>query len=301
MGKKTLKVSYATEEQQKRINKLFRDEKFVTLKKYLEANDLLDEDIQSRLIYRVLMKKPNQLIKIIGECQLSENDIKNIAQHSNVGNFQFALYELEEYRQPILAVAILTQPDVCDVFEKLQIVIQADACSENFWDVMLEQKLYGLLGKAVQILSEKKKLPEYQRMLGVLQAKIIKRNVECELTRVAPSLDVKAWKMLDVTQVEVCSKYVCPPEEFFYWCVDEKQVEKLTLLAQKYSFKPDVFARIITTDAFEVFAAVIKLPKQQLYSEVKKLLFNRKYKKFRKEYLKYHNIPLWEKLSYFLS
>lgn len=301
MEQKNFIVVGANPEQQQKIDCFFQDGKFAFLKNYLQANDLFDEQAQTNLIKECLLCDSPQFEDVLSELRFSEQDLNNIACLGSKDCFRFALNEAEDYQKPMLAIALLTQPEVTDIFSKLKAVIFQNAYSGQFWDIMLSEKKYGLLSEAVREMMVWQRLPEYQNELLRLEDKIISRNIEGELTRIAPALSLSGWKRLMLEQVGICSRYVCPPESFFRWCVNERKTERIVASAENWVLKPQIMKQIIMSGAIDIFAEVIKNPKQDIYGEARELLFVRKYRKFRKEYAKYHRFSFWERMFHFCN
>lgn len=301
MEKKNFIVVGANPEQQQKIDCFFQDGKFAVLKNYLQANDLLDEQTQTNLIKECLLGNSTQFEGVLSELRFSEQDLNNIACLGSKDCFWFALKEAEDYQKPMLAVALLTQPEVTDIFPKLKSVVLQNAYSRQFWDIMLSEKKYGLLSEAVREMIIWQRLPEYQNELLWLENKILSRNIESELIRIAPALSLSGWKRLTSDQVAVCSRYVCPPESFFRWCVNERETEKIVAAAENLALEPPIMKQIIMSGAIDIFAEVIKKPKQDVYGEARELLFVRKYRKFYKEYAKYRRFSFWERMFHFCS
>ena len=301
MEKKSFIVVGANPEQQQKIDCFFQNGKFAVLKNYLQANDLLDEQTQTNLVKECLLCNSSQFEDVLGELRFSEQDINNIACLGSKHCFEFALKEAEDYQKPMLAVALLTQPEVMDIFSKLKSVVLQNAYSCQFWDIMLSEKKYGLLSEAIREMIVWQRLPEYQNELLRLENKIISRNIEGELTRIAPALSPSGWKRLTSDQVAVCSRYVCPPESFFRCCVNEHKTEKIVAAAENWALKPPIMKQIIMSGAIDIFAEVIKKPKQNVCGEARELLFIRKYRNFRREYCKYYRFSFWERRFHFCN
>lgn len=290
-------IGVISEEDNQYLNRLFARHDFAFMVKFLESKNLWDKQNQIVLLKEAIMADAYKVTELIGDWQLHEEDLKNIAVYGNATCFEAVCWTLENYKLPELAMYLLDRNQfINDIMLKLYVVIKHKAFSDKFWETILKSQYNSLLQEAIQQLNEWKFDVAYKTELKRLEDKIIKHNVSAQIQAIAAYLSIDGWKKLSVPQLTCAIFYQRPPDAYIKYCLFSGKVAEFTVIAEKYMLSDFLLNSILEADLFEMFAVYVK--SWRLSNEHERRLFTEKSKKYRREYMKYHRIPWLRRLSY---
>lgn len=284
------------------LNTLFAQNNFTAMAQYMKMYDLWNEENREHLLKTALRLNSEQAVALLHDWEFQEQDFINIAVDGDVKCFEAALRAAEDFQRPKLAAALFnTNFVITGLAAKLISVIKYRAFSSEFWETMLSNEdnneyLEFAVRKMVSWINDK----PYELELKIVENKIIMRNKESQLRIIAPYLTDEGWQKLSVEQIRICNAcYPAAPDSFISHCIFKRKSAEFSALIELRPICDDLVMALLTLNIFDMFSSYVKLYPLPIIGE--KLLFSKKYKEYRREYLKYQKIPFLRKIAYLLD